>query len=176
MVPSRGFACWQRKKNHKSKQLHSNLEISRTGNQKGKRLRGISDLGSATSTGTSQSPRGLLVPALEHCANNLLTMMMVQTGPRKLQMNPASRFSQQLWREIGVRACLSLDPTIPHTPTNALMEESIGSWPWDENSHDGTGYSSVFFGPQQVFFQTFFLGKYSWSIHLVPCVELVLNS
>lgn len=153
------------KKNRKSKKLHSNLEISRTRDQKGECLRKISDLSYANSTGTPWS-LGLLIPApKDTVSSDFLTMMMAQTGPRKLQMNPRSVFSQQLWKERAVSACLSLDPTVTPTPANALMEESIERWPWDENSHDMAGYSSVFFGTQQVFFQTFLLGKYPWSIH-----------
>lgn len=73
---------------------------------------------------------GFLVSAPEHPApSNLLTRMMAQTGPRKLQTNPVSVFSQQLPRETGVGDCLVLDPTVTQAPTNPLMEDIIGSRP-----------------------------------------------
>lgn len=77
-------------------------------------------------------PRPLVrVPPPERTApRTLLTSMIAHTGPRKLQINPVSVSSQQLWRETGgVGACLrplTLQVTTP-APPSALMEGKLGA-------------------------------------------------
>ena len=88
-----------------------------------------------------------------------LTNMIVHTGPRKLQINPVSVLNQQLQRETeGVGACLRLLTLqlITPAPPSALTEGKIRSRDRDKNSHDRAGRLSVFSGPQQILFLTFF--------------------
>ena len=65
--------------------------------------------------------------------SNQLTTIIVHTGPRKLQMNPVSVFSQQLWRKTGVSHCIQV-PTLKWlTPCQICLWKSIGGWGWSEN-------------------------------------------
>lgn len=74
-------------------------------------------------------PLDQVPPPEPMASSNLLTSMIEQTGPRKLQINPVSVFSQQLWRETEeVCACLrvlTLELN-PHALPNTLTEENIG--------------------------------------------------
>ena len=86
--------------------------------------------------------------------------LIVHTGPRKLQMNPVSVFSQQLCRKTGVSHCIKVLTLKWLTPCQICLWKSIGGWGWSENFHNGPGHISVFF------FQTFFLSERSWNVLL----------
>lgn len=84
-----------------------------------------------------------------------LTMMIMQTGPRKLQMNPVSLFSQQLWRKTQKAWAF----VSSHCPGNCAFCRTLQGEMHLEALLVGWGIP-VSNGPRYT------MGKYSWDLCL----------
>jgi hypothetical protein len=126
VVPPKSFYISAWNKCHKSEILQSNLEISGIKDHK-RTLAGNNGSSELCTLLTPPNRWDFLATPPEYTPpNNLLTVMIMQTGPRKLQMNPVSVFSQQLWRETGgVSTCLNLDFSVSPAPSKCTNVEGL---------------------------------------------------